>query len=90
MDIMNYITENCLIVVPVLYIIGAIIKAVPKMPDWIIPFVLLAVGMAACIGLSLSGQTGLTWIEAAIQGVLVTGAAVLVNQGVKQAVKRDA
>jgi hypothetical protein len=44
---------------------------------------------AACIGLSLSGQTGLTWIEAAIQGVLVTGAAVLVKQWVKRVRVRD-
>lgn len=83
MDIMTYIIDNCLIVIPALYIVGVIIKAIPKIPDWIIPFVLLAIGEAACIG--IMGAS----VDAAIQGVLVTGAAVLVNQGIKQATNRD-
>ena len=78
MDIMTFITENFIILVPVLYVIGRILKGIPKAPDWCIPFGLLAIGEARAFWLM-----GLT-ADAAIQGVLVTGAAVLVNQGIKQ------
>ena len=78
MDFLNYIAENAVILVPALYIIGMFIKAVPGIPNWCIPFALLLLGEAGALGIM-----GLS-AEAAIQGVLVTGAAVLVNQGVKQ------
>lgn len=79
MEFLNYIVENALVLVPALYIVGMFIKSVPKIPDWCIPFVLLVLGVAGAVGLMGPG------VEAVIQGVLVTGAAVLVNQGVKQA-----
>lgn len=89
MDFMNYIIDNCLIVVPALYVVGVFLKGAQKIPDWIIPFVLLALGVAACVVLSMRPESGMTWIDGAIQGVLVTGAAVLVNQGIKQIARQD-
>ena len=57
------------------------IKAVKKIPDEFIPFILLAIGevFALWIGGFNAGSV--------MQGVLVTGLAVLANQGLKQAVK---
>lgn len=79
MDIMQYITQEALILIPVLWIIGAILKATPKIADWIIPYVLVAVGLIGAI--LLMGSTP----QAYIQGILVAGAAVLGHQLVKQA-----
>ncbi len=89
MDFLNYVLENCLVMIPVLYIIGALLKQTPKVPDWTIPFVLLVLGVAGCIALSLRPDSGMTLIDAIIQGVLVTGATVLGNQMIKQATNRD-
>ena len=47
---MNYIVENCLILIPVLYVIGAIVKGVEIIKDKYIPLVLLPIG----IGLALA------------------------------------
>jgi len=82
MDFMNYIIENALILIPALVIIGQIIKNIEVIPDKYIPLILLVFGIAgafACVGVS---------VDAVIQGVLVTGAAVYSNQVVKQ-LKKD-
>ncbi len=78
MDFINYITENALILVPVIYIIGMVLKGIEKVQDKYIPIILLPVG----IGLSM-------WligcnINALIQGVLVVGTSVYANQLIKQ------
>lgn len=78
MELINFVMENMLVLVPVLYIIGVIIKKTPKMPDWCIPYVLLVFGIALAIGIG-----GLN-VDSVIQGILVTGMAVLTNQMIKQ------
>ena len=82
MDILTYITENALILIPVLLIIGQIIKNIEKIPDKWIPLILLPIGIVGAMALG-------SWtVDSAIQGVLVTGAAVYGNQIVKQ-LKKD-
>ena len=74
----EYIVENSLVLVPVLNIIGMIIKNTEKIKDKYIPLILLffgIVGTVAILGLSP---------HSVVQGVLVTGAAVYGNQVVKQ------
>ena len=78
MDLLNYIVENALVLIPALWVIGAIIKKIPNAPDWIIPFVLLGLAVAGAIGL-----LGFS-VDSIIQGVLVAGAAVFGNQIIKQ------
>jgi len=78
-NIWNYIADNVLYLVPALIIIGKFVKSVPNIANWVIPFVLLVLGVLASnliIGFSA---------EATVQGVLVAGAAVFSNQIVKQA-----
>ncbi|MEC1177605.1 phage holin family protein [Metasolibacillus meyeri] len=79
----NYIIEQALIVVPVLLVIGQILKSTPKMSDWVIPYILLALGVLLTI--ALMGFNA----NAIIQGVLVAGAAVFANQLYKQYVQKD-
>lgn len=79
MDFLNYITSNALILVPVLYIIGMILKSTPKVSDWTIPYILLPLGILGTIGL-----IGFS-LDSVIQGILVAGAAVFTNQLIKQA-----
>lgn len=83
MDLMNYITENALILIPVLYILGAILKGLEYIKDKYIPFILLALGIAFSVAI-----LGFN-INAIIQGVLVTGTTVLGNQIIKQASKGE-
>lgn len=82
MEILTYITENALILIPVLLVIGQIIKNIEKIPDKWIPVILLPLGILGAM--ALGGWT----VDSAIQGVLVTGAAVYGNQLVKQ-LKKD-
>ena len=65
MEVLGYITENALILIPALLIIGQIIKNIEAIPDKWIPVILLPIGIAGallCGGLS---------VDSAIQGILV-------------------
>lgn len=83
MDFMNYILENALVLIPVLLIVGQIIKGIEVLPNKYIPVLLLPVGVVGAM--ALCGWT----VDGAIQGVLVTGAAVYGNQLVKQLKKGE-
>jgi hypothetical protein len=74
----NYIVKDAYILIPVLYVIGLLLKKTPKLPDWLIPWILLALGMAGGFFLSDMQFRGL------LQGVLVTGVTVFTNQLYKQ------
>ncbi len=78
MNLLEYIVDKALILIPVLNILGMILKNTEKIPDKFIPLILLAFGVLGAI--ALSGFSA----DSAIQGVLVTGAAVYGNQIVKQ------
>ena len=78
MEVLNYILDNALILIPALNIIGLIIKQIQMIDNKWIPLILLVFGLAGCFGLM-----GFT-VDAAVQGVLITGVAVYGNQLVKQ------
>lgn len=81
--LMEYIVEQALIVIPVLLILGKMLKETPRFKDWLIPYLLLILGVV--FSTFLMGFN----VDSVIQGILVTGAAVLVHQGYKQAVERE-
>ena len=83
MEFVKFITENALILVPAIYVLGMIIKNTEKVPDKYIPGVLLIAGVVGAIAL-----IGLN-ANAVIQGILVTGAAVYANQLIKQNNKEE-
>lgn len=78
MEFLSYITENALILIPVLIIIGQIIKGIEAIANKWIPLILLPLGIVGAM--ALGGWT----VDSAIQGILVAGAAVYGNQLVKQ------
>ena len=79
----DYILDNALILIPAIYVIGAILKGTELIKDKYIPVILLPVGIV--LGMLIVGFT----VNGFIQGVLVTGGAVYANQLVKQALKKE-
>ena len=79
----DYILDNALILIPAMYVIGAILKGTELIKDKYIPVILLPVGIA--LGMILVGFN----VNGFIQGVLVTGVAVYANQLVKQTLKKE-
>lgn len=83
MEILEYVLDKALILVPVLNIIGLLLKGIEKIPDKFIPLILLVFGVLGAV--ALAGAS----VDSVIQGVLVTGVAVYGNQLVKQ-LKKEA
>ncbi|MBB6446057.1 phage holin family protein [Bacillus benzoevorans] len=66
-----YIRPDAFILVPALYFIGLFLKQTPQLPPWIHPWILMAFAILACM-------LHYGWaIESAVQGILVTGVAVI-------------
>lgn len=87
MDFQSYLIDKMLILVPVLYIIGMMIKSTPKVKDWVIPWILLALGVIGAVAISFTA--GIPIVEAIIQGILVTGVTVFTNQLIVQTKAKD-
>lgn len=79
----DYILDNALILIPAIYVIGAILKGTELVKDKYIPVILLPIGIV--LGMILVGFN----VNGFIQGVLVTGVAVYANQLVKQTLKEE-
>lgn len=80
---MNYIVDNCLILIPVLYIVATILKNLEFIKDKYIPLILLPIGIALAIAIK-----GID-VNSVIQGILVTGVTVYGNQIFKQINKEE-
>lgn len=82
MDFINEITEHIagpmLAVILALWVLGMFLKRTPSVPDWVIIWALLIVGIV--MALFILGFTA----DAFIQGILVAGVAVLGHQLLKQ------
>ena len=91
MNVMDFIKPELLLLVPVLYALGAFIKK-SQCKDWKIPFILTTVGIALAL-LYLFSVTDLgdsksianLIFSGITQGILAAGVAVLGNQLIKQA-----
>jgi hypothetical protein len=73
-QITQFIAENIIILIPVLYILGMIMKNTNLVSDKYIPLILLPIGIGLCVGV-----VGFS-VDAIIQGILVVGASVYANQ----------
>lgn len=78
MDIMKYVSENMLIMIPVIYIIGLMLKGLQFIQDKFIPFILVVIAIVLCLLIN-----GLN-VQSVVQAILVTGVAVYTNQIIKQ------
>lgn len=78
----EFLIDEALIVIPVLLILGTFIKGTPKIKNWLIPYILLGLGVIFTVAIMGFG------VDSIIQGVLVSGAAVFSNQLYKQVLDR--
>lgn len=83
MDFQNYISDQALILIPVIYILGLFLKKSTVVKDKYIPLILLFFGIA--LSLLLVGLN----VQGVIQGILVSGTAVFANQIIKQSLKQE-
>ena len=74
----TFITEQSLILIPVIYILGMFLKSTVIIPDRYIPLLLLCI--AIIFSLMMHGRG----IDALVQGILTAGVAVFANQLLKQ------
>lgn len=91
--ILKFIEPEFLIMVAVCYSLGLFIKAIPKIPDWTIPFILLGVTCVLTI-LYIAIIQGMGWsyktiLSGFIYGLLSSAVAVYGNQAVKQVKKKS-
>ena len=84
MEILNFILDEGLVMIPVLYIVGEIIKHTDVIEDRWIPITLLLFSVAMT-----SALLGAYTVENTVQAILVTGATVFVDQLGKQARKDE-
>lgn len=77
-EIIEYIVADALILIPVLFVLGLLLKNTPRIKDWLIPWVLLVIGLVLAV--LIVGDL----LQGIIQGVLVVGATVLAHQLIKQ------
>lgn len=91
MNIQEYIKPELLVLIPVLYIIGTMMKKINRIDDRCIPAVLGLVGILLSLIwiIGTEGFSALGIFTAITQGILVAGSSVYVNQLYKQANKED-
>lgn len=89
MEYTQYVKPELLILVPVLWLVGAAIKATPKIQNWLIPYILgiISIFLSALYVFSMECICMLSVFTAVTQGILVVGASVYGNQLIKQAIK---
>ena len=82
----DYIKPELLVLIPVLYILGLMLKKTEKINDKYIPVMLGIIGivLSAIYVAAVSGICLMSVFTAVTQGILVAGAAGYVNQLVKQ------
>ena len=90
-DIVSYIRPELLVLVPVLFLVGAAIKRYGS-DDRVIPLVLGLVGMLlACLyglaTMTASDSVAMTLFTGIVQGVFCAAAAVYAHQNYKQLTK---
>lgn len=89
MDFQTYIKPELLVLVPVLYVIGMILKKTKRVDDRMIPAILGEIGMVLAMlwAISMEGLSGIGVFTGLTQGILCAGMAVYTNQLVKHARK---
>lgn len=80
---LNYIVEQGLILIPVLLILGQIIKNLESIKDKYIPLILLPISILLSFGVM-----GIS-VDSVVQSILILGVSVYGNQIVKQLRKEE-
>ena len=91
MDFSVYIKPELLILIPVLLVIGKMIKSSKEIQNRFIPVILgcVGVGLSILYVVATEGVTALGFFTAITQGILVAGASVYANELKKNTEKKD-
>lgn len=81
-NLIKFVPEQLLILVAALYVVGIFLKKTPKVTDWIIPWVLLVLGVGFSISVMGINATSI------LQGVICSFGAIATNQILKQTVNK--
>jgi hypothetical protein len=88
-EILEFVNAELLVLVPVLYVLGVMLKNTLLVKDKFIPLILGGVGVVLAVVWVLATNTITTTQEALqavftafTQGILTTGAAVYINQAI--------
>jgi len=94
MELQKYIKPELLVLVPVLYILGAALKQSEFVKDKNIPFILGLLGILLATAWTVASSPVVNWqctlkavFTGITQGILTTGASVYTNQLIKQIIK---
>lgn len=82
LDLLGLVDSEILVMIPVLYLISLFLKQTPKIPQWIITWILLAIALIVCF--IYYGPSN----HAFVQAVLVTGIASLAYDIILVTLKR--
>lgn len=90
-DINDFLLPELAFLIPVLYILGMVMKDVAIIKDRFIPLFLGLIGIAVSIAFELLtyGVSGLTIITGFCQGIMYAGCSVYANQLYKQLSKGE-
>lgn len=95
-QIMNYVKPELIVVAVVLYFIGIGLKQSQTIMDKYIPLILGLIGIILCAiwvvatsPLSTMQEIAMAIFTAVVQGILVAGLSIYVNQIIKQANKEE-
>lgn len=81
-NLIKFVPEQLLILVAALYVVGMFLKKTPKVQDWIIPWILLVIGVAFSISIMGINATSI------LQGIICSFGAIATNQFVKQTINK--
>lgn len=81
-NLIKFVPEQLLILVAALYVVGMFLKKTPKVQDWIIPWILLVLGVAFSISIMGINATSI------LQGIICSFGAIATNQFVKQTINK--
>ena len=81
-NLIKFVPEQLLILVAALYVVGMFLKKTPKIQDWIIPWILLVLGVVFSISIMGINATSI------LQGIICSFGAIATNQFVKQTINK--
>lgn len=90
-ELTNYIPQELLIVIPVLYVVGFFVKHTQRVSDKFIPLILGGVGIVVCMFFEFMavGFGFEAVFDGIVQGILCAGLTVYINQVKKQVTKKE-
>lgn len=71
LNLMQFITKEFVWLIPCLFVIGKMYKGIPNIPNWIIPFMLVATGIL--LAGFMSGFNNVNMMQGLISGLAATG-----------------